>query len=75
MTKDSRFVEGNYMDRKLPPIGTQTEYGKIERYNQNTSIDIGGIVLSTITGNSHQDTLDINGVQLLDCKANKYWIL
>lgn len=74
MTKDSKFVRGCYLDKKLPPIGTMTEYGKIYSYNDNYSIDVGGIVLQTITGNSHQDTLEINSVKLLDCKANSYWI-
>jgi len=73
MTKDSKFVKARYLDKDLPPIGTMTEYGKIYSYNSNGSIDVGGIVLQTITGDSHQDTLEINNVKLLDCKANRYW--
>ena len=74
MTKDSKFVHAKYLDKNLPPIGTMTEYGKIYAYNSDGSIDVGGIVLRTITGECHQDTLDINNVKLLDCKANRYWI-
>ncbi len=73
MTKDSKFVKARYLDRDLPPVGTMTEYGKIKSYNANFSIAVGGIVLQTITGDCHQDTLDINSVKLLDCKANRYW--
>lgn len=51
-----------------------TEYGKIKSYNENYSINVGNIVLHTETGNSHQDTLCINNVRLLDCKKNKHWI-
>jgi hypothetical protein len=74
MTKDSKFVKAKYLGKNLPPVGTMTEYGKINAYNSNCSIDVGGIVLQTITGNCHQDTLEINNVKLLDCKANRYWI-
>lgn len=74
MTNDSKFVQARYLDKHLPPVGTMTEYGKILNYNLNGSIDIGGIVLQTITGDCHQDTLEINNVKLLDCKANRYWI-
>lgn len=73
MTRDSKFIKARYLDKDLPPIGTMTEYGKIYAYNTNGSIDVGGIVLSTITGDCHQDTLEINNVKLLDCKANRYW--
>lgn len=61
------------MDKALPPEGTMTEYGKIHSYNENFSIDVGNIVLHTITGSSHEDTLEINNVKLLDCKRNIYW--
>ena len=74
MTKDSKFVQARYLDKYLPPVGTMTEHGKIHNYNSNGSIDVGGIVLQTITGDCHQDTLEINNVKLLDCKANRYWI-
>lgn len=74
MTKDSKFVRARYLDKDLPPVGTMTELGKIYSYNSNYSIDVGEIVLQTITGDSHQDTLEINNVKLLDCKANRYWI-
>jgi hypothetical protein len=75
MTKDSKFVKAWYLGKELPPKGTMTEYGKIYAYNANGSIDVGGIVLHTITGNCCQDTLEINNVKLLDCKANLYWII
>lgn len=71
---DKKFVHAYYLDKSLPPIGTETEYGKIKNYNSNYSIDIGNIVLDTITGNSHEDTLEINNVKLLDCENNKLWI-
>lgn len=74
MTKDSKFVKARYLGKSLPPRGTMTEYGKIHSYNQNGSINVGRIVLQTITGDCHQDTLEINNVKLLDCKANRYWI-
>ena len=74
MTKDSKFVRARYLDKDLPPEGTMTEYGEIYAYNANSSIDVGGIVLQTITGDCWQDTLEINNVKLLDCKANRYWI-
>lgn len=73
MTKDLKFIKARYLDRKLPPIGTMTEYGKIYTYNPNSSINIGGIVLNSITGDCHQDTLEINNVKLLDCKSNRFW--
>ena len=73
-TRDSKFVRARYLDKNLPPDGTMTEYGEIYAYNPNGSIDVGGIVLQTITGDCHQDTLEINSVKLLDCKANSYWI-
>lgn len=73
MTKDSKFVNARYLDKDLPPEGTMTEYGKIHNYNSNYSIHVGDIVLQTITGDSHQDTLEINNVKLLDCEANRYW--
>ena len=74
MTKNLKFVKARYLDKDLPPEGTMTEYGKIYAYNPNGSIDVGGIVLQTITGDCHQDTLEINNVKLLECKANRYWI-
>lgn len=74
MTKDSKFVLSHYLDKPLPPIGTQTEYGKIKAYNQNTSITVGDVLLTTETGTCHEDTLEINSVKLLDCKKNKMWI-
>ena len=74
MTKDSKFVKARYLDKDLPPEGTITEYGEIYSYNANYSIDVGRIVLHTITGDCHQDTLEINNVKLLDCEANRYWI-
>ena len=72
MTKDSKFVKARYLDKDLPPEGTITEYGEIYSYNANYSIDVGRIVLHTITGDCHQDTLEINNVKLLDCEANRY---
>lgn len=73
MTRDSKFIKAKFLNKDLPPVGTMTEYGKIIAYNANGSIDVGGIVLQTITGDCHQDTLEINNVKLLDCKANRYW--
>ena len=73
MTKDSKFITARYLDKNLPPEGTMTEYGKIYSYNSNGSIEVGDIVLQTITGDCCQDTLEINNVKLLDCNANRYW--
>lgn len=73
MTKDSKFVKAHYLDLLLPPIGTMTEKGKIESYNENLTVNIGGCVYSTETGTSHQDTLTINSIKLLDCKKNRKW--
>ena len=74
LSLEEKFVKASYLDKDLPPVGTMTEYGKIYSYNSNYSIDVGGTVLNTITGDCHQDTLEINNVKLLDCKANRYWI-
>lgn len=74
MFKDLTFVEARYLGKSLPPIGTMTEYGRIHSYNSNNSIHVGNVVLDTVTGDCHEDTLEINSVKLLDCKANEYWI-
>ena len=68
------FKTGKFLDKSLPPVGTDTNYGKIMSYNANGSVNVGDTILHTETGDCHQDTLCINNVKLLDCPENAYWI-